>query len=219
MGVMVSCAFCGCSFTSRHGRIYCSPACAFWTRVDRSGGPDACWPWIDHLSATSGYGDVPGRYNEGKRASAHRLAWRLHNCCDPGKLCVLHQCDNRKCANPAQLFLGSKRRNVLDAWMKGRFHACAPGEAHPSSKLTDLIVTQIRQGQDDPLTLAARYGVRVSTINAARRGHTWKHLPVQLPELVEAEDANERPTSFSMFQCQDPSRGPKSALRIWAEGS
>ena len=177
-----TCAVCGRSFVSAYARRCCSPVCTFWSMVDRSGGEAACWPWLGHISPNSGYGDVPERYGGGKRCTAHRMAWRLHNCCDPSSLFVLHRCDFRPCCNPEHLFLASARRNVLDAWRKGRLHACAPGEDHPRSKLTDDAVRHIRQCDDSAADMAELYGVTVGTIRSARRGTTWKHLPMSAAE-------------------------------------
>lgn len=33
----------------------------FWTRVDRSGTGEACWPWQGYVSPTTGYGVASGR--------------------------------------------------------------------------------------------------------------------------------------------------------------
>ncbi len=87
-------------------------------RVDRSGGPDACWPWTgprDH----KGYGRV------GRSHKAHRLAWESVNGPIPQMpghhgACVLHRCDEPPCCNPAHLFLGTNRDNVADMKRKGR---------------------------------------------------------------------------------------------------
>lgn len=38
----------------------------------------------------------------------------------PGKLHVLHRCDNRKCATPEHLFWGTATDNMRDAVLKGR---------------------------------------------------------------------------------------------------
>jgi hypothetical protein len=46
----------------------------FWSRVDRSGGPDACWPWVGNSRYTSGYGRV---WFCGKDARSHRVAYTL----------------------------------------------------------------------------------------------------------------------------------------------
>ncbi len=179
-----TCAECGGTFSSRYARRTCSPVCAFWALVDKSGGPDSCWPWRGHVSPNSGYGDVPARYASGKRCSAHRYAWKLHNLCDPDKLCVLHRCDFRRCCNPSHLFLGSHRVNAFDAARKGRVFYAAPGEAHPRARLTDAIVRHIRECGDSAADLAERYGVTTGTINAARRGETWRHLPLNAGDVT-----------------------------------
>lgn len=45
-----------------------------WARVDKSGGPDACWPWTGGGRANGGYGKLSAY---GKQARAHRLAYEL----------------------------------------------------------------------------------------------------------------------------------------------
>lgn len=179
-GTVRTCETCGQSFASVRPRRCCSAECFFWSCMDRSGGPDACWPWKGHISPSSGYGDVPARHAGGRRTTAHRHAWKLAKCCDPGALCVLHRCDNRKCANPAHLFLGTHRTNTWDAWRKGRATVCAPGEGHHKAKLTEAIVRELRESfTDDQLDtgeLAERYGVSRTTILAAYKRQTWRHI-------------------------------------------
>jgi hypothetical protein len=170
------CVECGGEFFSQRPRKTCSDVCRFWATVDRSAGPDGCWPWMGHCCPRTQYGDIPARYAGGKRSSAHRMAWKLHNSCDPDKLSVLHKCDFRRCCNPAHLFLGTARTNLYDAWRKGRALVCAPGEDHPKAKLTESVVRQIREGTEDAAALAKRHGVTVGTIRSARRGATWRHL-------------------------------------------
>lgn len=69
-----------------------------WKRVDRSAGPDACWPWTGSVNP-KGYGDLgPG---PGER-TAHRIAYASTFGAIPPGLCVLHRCDNPPCCNPAQ---------------------------------------------------------------------------------------------------------------------
>jgi hypothetical protein len=170
------CSECGNTYTGRGRSRTCSKVCAFWALFDKSAGPDACWPWKGHINPVTGYGDVRGRLGvDGKRCLAHRQAWRLHNCCDPDLLSVLHRCDNRTCGNPQHLRIGSRRANTLDALAKNRLVLLAPGEANPQSKLTDAAVRQIRTG-GAAVELAERFGVSVVTIREVRRGVTWRHV-------------------------------------------
>jgi hypothetical protein len=83
----------------------------FWTRVDRSGGAEACWPWTGHLSPR-GYGVV--RYN-GKMPRAHRLAYhfRVGPLPDVRVLQLDHRCRVRHCCNPSHLELVTARENLL----------------------------------------------------------------------------------------------------------
>ena len=88
----------------------------FWESVDKSGGPDACWPWMRCVSN--------GRYGQvrifGKSQGAHRVAYILTHKQIPTKVYVCHKCDNPLCCNPAHLFAGSQRDNLQDAVAKGR---------------------------------------------------------------------------------------------------
>lgn len=87
----------------------------FWAKVDQR-GPDECWPW--KLSCDRyGYGAIR---HAGKQTGAHRVAWEMANGRAPGGMCVCHRCDNRRCCNPAHLWLGTHRDNMIDCAAKGR---------------------------------------------------------------------------------------------------
>jgi len=91
--------------------------------VDRSGGPDACWPWLGAV-AKQGY----GRWRpQGQNGYAHQEAWRRavgeppkqgsgrvldHTCHDPAVCPGGETCPHRKCCNPAHLTLTTNAVNL-----------------------------------------------------------------------------------------------------------
>lgn len=55
-----------------------------------------------------------------KSMLSHRASWIIANGPIPEGMDVLHKCDNRKCGNPAHLFLGTDIDNMRDRDSKGR---------------------------------------------------------------------------------------------------
>jgi hypothetical protein len=82
----------------------------FWSKVDRSGGDEACWVWL-----ASKMKNNYGRFRMRGRTSttAHRIAWELTNGAIPDGLLVRHKCRG-KCVNPAHLELGTHTDNARD---------------------------------------------------------------------------------------------------------
>jgi hypothetical protein len=160
----------------------------FWSKVDRSGGPDACWPWKAGR-LPNGYGAFClSHHNHG----AHRIAWIVANGSIVGDLYVCHHCDNHPCCNPSHLFSGTPRDNNLDCMNKGRTargarngHALHPdstmrGIRHPMHKLCDTDVVAIRDMRSTGAILshiAQEFGVCISTISMICRRELWSHVP------------------------------------------
>lgn len=93
----------------------------FWTLVDRSGGADACWPW---LSGTNpyGYGRFrvhPTTYLATRWLMSHLLGRALRWDGEVREF-VCHRCDNPPCVNPAHLYIGDGFTNMQDCVARGR---------------------------------------------------------------------------------------------------
>lgn len=151
----------------------------FWPKVEKSGGPDVCWPWIGSLYS-SGYGQFfvgSSQIVEGRNRTtyAHRVAWALTNGPIPGKLCILHSCDNPPCCNPSHLFLGTRAINNNDCKAKDR-NADHHGTNNPNAKLTEVDVAGIRLLRADGLSqqaIADQFGVTQVQISRVLRGKAW----------------------------------------------
>src|SRR4051794_32506507 len=93
----------------------------FWSKVSKRGHPKGCWEWTAGVFKSGGYGQFNMRV-AGKRQPyrAHRISYELAHGPIPSDLCVLHECDNRVCVNPAHLFLGTRGDNCDDMHAKGR---------------------------------------------------------------------------------------------------
>src|SRR5579872_2582479 len=146
----------------------------FWSHVDKSGGPNACWPYLLYKNKC-GYGVFWTGYT---LCIASRFAFIVTF--GFTKLRVLHDCpggDNPACCNPRHLWKGTQKQNILDMEAKGRaVHPSGDrngsrihperwvrGERHHSAKLTEVQVVKIRQdystGGVSFSTIASRYGI------------------------------------------------------------
>ncbi|MBR8350275.1 HNH endonuclease [Burkholderia cenocepacia] len=90
------------------------------SKIDDSNGT-GCWEWrASMLSSGYGmfyYGVVEGKEKMGK---AHKAAWVLLKGPVPDGQHVLHRCHNRRCCNPAHLYLGTHAQNMKDRDKAGR---------------------------------------------------------------------------------------------------
>jgi hypothetical protein len=146
----------------------------FWSKVDCSGGPDACWPWTAAFDSW-GYGQFRV---DGKNVIASKFAFKIENELPPG-LNVLHKCDNPPCCNPGHLYAGTHKQNAADMVTRGRH---AHGERGGLAKLTDLQVLEarLRFRPKHPVhgctAMAKEFGVSVQSLHLAITGKQWAHL-------------------------------------------
>ncbi len=177
----------------------------FFKKVSKRPTKKGCLVWIGYRTK-GGY----GTFSISKRrcTTAHRVAWEFENGPIPGKLWVLHRCDNPPCVRVEHLFLGTPQENSLDAKSKGRLPSGADhwarrrpdavlrGARHylvaypdrvrrgssmgQAAKLTDQDVIAIRKSWRalGRNKLALKYGVHEVTIHSILTGKTWGHLPL-----------------------------------------
>lgn len=139
--------------------------------VDRSGGPDACWPWT-RCTNPDGYGRMHNK--EGGSSLSHRVVMeQVHNGPIDRSLDVMHLCNNRRCCNPAHLKIGTRAENQNYMMNTGR---SASGERNAMAKLTQADVDEIRKLRAagwKQRELAVRFGVGVGAISKIELGQRW----------------------------------------------
>ena len=114
----------------------------FWSRVDKSAGPDACWPWTG-ATYPNGYGNF---WCAGRGWGAHRFACKIVNGPQPSnEMFACHKCDNKKCVNGSHMFWGTAQDNVDDKMNKGR-HFVISGDEHYSRRNPELVARGDRHG-------------------------------------------------------------------------
>lgn len=155
----------------------------FWARVQKSEG---CWLWTGAFDGV-GYGKLN---HQGCRWGAHRMAYALSKGAIPGGMLVCHHCDVRACCRPEHLFLGTYADNAGDCVKKGRARGGSlPGAKHPSAKMTDDTVREIRRlyaigrasirkgrGRYRQVDIAQRLGITRAAVSNVIRGTRWKHV-------------------------------------------
>lgn len=171
----------------------------FWVKVEKTAD---CWLWCG-APGGEGYGCIR---IAGHAVRAHRVAWELTNGPIPDGLWVLHRCDNRKCVNPAHLFLGTQSDNMRDMHNKGRGYrpgmgpqvppdrrargmgsgrhtqpeSNARGERNGQAKLSAAQVIAIRlrwaNGERNAARIGREHGVSGAMIHLIVRRKKWAHI-------------------------------------------
>ncbi len=94
-------------------------AANFWPRVDKSGGPYACWEWQGPTDK-DGYGLFKPIYGQGSSYHAHRYALEVTIGKQNTDVFACHACNNPTCVNPnpGHVYAGNSKTNGADlaAW-------------------------------------------------------------------------------------------------------
>lgn len=156
---------CGCS--KKDGHVHRRTSAAdFWNALVRQ--PTGCWELHKDVTRPGENGYARARFNT-RRVLGHRLAWELTNGPIPVGMQVCHRCDNRRCCNPAHLFLGTARDNSLDCLSKERLirRLYAP-QVHCIFLMGRAGIEQHR--------LARMFRVSRATVSDIYCGRTWARL-------------------------------------------
>lgn len=145
----------------------------FWSRLKKA--ENGCLEFCGCRSS-DGYGRL---IFQGRKISAHRLAYELAVGQIPEGMAVCHKCDNPACANPDHLFLGTQLENIADRVRKGR-DGDHRGTANGRSKLKECDAIRIRQlhasGEFTKAEIAKQYGVSDVLVGLVVRNRIWTHV-------------------------------------------
>ena len=145
----------------------------FNRNITKSDDSDGCWFWNGAVKRFS-----YGRFEfQGLKEYAHRASYRLHVGDIPGRMWILHRCDNPPCVNRAHLYIGTACANVADRGKRGR-HWVPKGHQGASTKLTTDNVLDIRdrlERGESVYSIAKVFCVGYNTIAGIAKGRTWKH--------------------------------------------
>lgn len=176
-----------------------SDVARFWSHVDKSGAHGSwngtpCWVWIGTTN-NKGYGRFSVKHIYYR---AHRISYQIANGDVPDGKEICHGCDNPPCVNPAHLFPGTHRENIMDAVRKGRngmtthpesvkrgteswssthLDRVARGIRIASAKLTAAQVLEMRAiPNPDRKELAKRYGISPGMVWQILKRKWWRHI-------------------------------------------
>ena len=114
---------------------------------------NGCWVCTSHCKTSGGY---PHFHRNGKLVQIHRYMYEKYKESIPGRMLVLHSCDNRQCINPDHLRVGTYKDNTKDMDSRNRRNS--------KYKLTFEQVKEIRQSALLCTILAKIYNVSITHI-------------------------------------------------------
>ena len=151
----------------------------FWQYVEKR--EHGCWEW-----AGGTFGGRYGQFRVGRfKVRAHRFSWLLAGNNIPDGLILCHRCDNVRCVNQDNLFLGTHADNAQDREKKqrgagNRFARIGlKGTDNPSAKINEAVARSIRRLRLTGLSfkkIAERHGLSTSQIRNIVDRRSWNHV-------------------------------------------
>lgn len=115
---------------------------AFWNKAVKEMKENGCWNWTKAPHLPNEYGRIKHKQ---KQYLSHRVAYFLTRGPIPKGMDVCHTCDNRRCINPAHLWVGTRKENLQDMIKKGRRgYTGLIGDTNNGAKLTHTEVIRIK---------------------------------------------------------------------------
>jgi hypothetical protein len=119
----------------------------FWSGVDRSGGPEACWPW----NGANGRNVYRQFWLNGANVGGHVVALALDGRPVRDGFWALHHCDYKPCHNPKHLYEGTIAQNVQDSYNRGRIAGNSrytPEQVQEAERLIEETTMSLRKLSD-----------------------------------------------------------------------
>jgi hypothetical protein len=149
--------------------------------VDKSGGPDACWPWPGRVDR-DGYGLGGG-------GRVHRIVCAAYHGLAPfpgAHACHSTACTTRRCCNPDHLRWDTPAGNQADVALVGSRR----GIKHPLAKLTEDQVREIwTRRAEGYVRLARKMGLSPGAVRHVVYGVNWTHITRAVAPVVSAASA------------------------------
>jgi hypothetical protein len=141
--------------------------------------PSECWLWPATGLNGAGYGQLEIRlvkYGKRRRVLAHRASYQIYVGPIPTGLQVLHDCDTKRCVNPAHLSVGTQLDNEAGKVARGRSNR---GEDRWCATLTNRQAQQLLdeyRGGVSIRKLSARFCVTYWVAYSVAKRTRWKYL-------------------------------------------